>query len=132
MEADAQPSLLELSKVLYDSVEEFDHIYIILDALDECEERRKLLTTVQQLLCAETGKIHILVTSRSDADLEDHLTPIFTAHIRIESSLIEPDIRSYLQEQLHNNPKLRRWPQKVQERIESALMTGAQGMYVVM
>ena len=126
----AQPSLLELSDILYDSMVEFDHIYIILDALDECVERQKLLSIVQRLLYSKTGKMHILVTSRSDADLEEHLTPIITAHMLIESSLIEPDIRSYIQEQLHNNPKLRRWPQKVQERIESALMTGAQGMYV--
>ena len=129
-ESVAQPSLLELSNILYDSMEEFDHIYIILDALDECVERQKLLSIVQRLLYSKTGKMHILVTSRSDADLEEYLTPIITAHILIESSLIEPDIRSYIQEQLHNNPKLRRWPQKVQERIESALMTGAQGMYV--
>lgn len=129
-ESVAQPSLLELSNILYDSMEEFDHIYIILDALDECVERQKLLSIVQRLLYSKTGKMHILVTSRSDTDLEEHLTPIITAHILIESSLIEPDIRSYIQEQLHNNPKLRRWPQKVQERIESALMTGAQGMYV--
>ena len=129
-ESVAQPSLLELSNILCDSMEEFDHIYIILDALDECVERQKLLSIVQRLLYSKTDKMHILVTSRSDADFEKHLTPIITAYILIESSLIEPDIRSYIQEQLHNNPKLRRWPQKVQERIESALMTGAQGMYV--
>lgn len=112
-------------------MEEFDHIFILLDALDECVERQKVLTIVQRLLYSKTGKMHILVTSRSDADLEDNLTPIITAHILIESSLIEPDIRSYVREQLQNNPKLKRWPEKIQERIESALTTGAQGMYAV-
>lgn len=127
-ESVAQPSLLELSSVLYEGMDEFDHVYVVLDALDECDEREKLLSIIKRLLYSKAGKIHVLVTSRSDADLEEHLNPIITAHVLIENSLIEPDIRSYIQEQLHDNPKLRRWPQKVQERIEAALMTGAQGM----
>lgn len=129
-ESVAQPSLLELSNIFYDSMEEFDHIYIILDALDECVERQKVLSVVQRLLGSKTGEVHIMVTSRSDADLEEGLTPIITADLLIESSLIEPDIRSYIHEQLDNNTKLRRWPQKIRERIDSALMKGAQGMYV--
>ncbi|CAD6587468.1 MAG: hypothetical protein ASARMPREDX12_002854 [Alectoria sarmentosa] len=128
-ESVAQPSLLELSNTLHDSMEEFDHIYIILDALDECVERQKLLPIVRRLLYSKTGKTHIFVTSRSDADLEEYLTPIATAHVLIESHLIEPDIRSYIQEQLNDNPRLRRWPKKFRERIKSALMTGAQGMF---
>lgn len=118
----------ELSAILCGSMEEFDHVYIILDALDECVERQKLLSIVQRLLHSKTGNVHVLVTSRSDPDLEEHLTPIITAHILLESSLIEPDIRAYIQEQLNHSPKLRRWPQIVQSKIESALMTGAQGM----
>lgn len=130
VESVAQPSVLELSNILYDSMDEYERIYIILDALDECVDRQKLLSILQRLVYSKTGNIHILVTSRSDADLEESLTPMMTAYILIESGLIEPDIRSYIQDQLRNNPKLKRWPQKVQERIESALMTGAQGMYV--
>ncbi len=123
-----QPSFIELLTALCDSVAEFDHIFIIIDALDECVERQKLLSTVQRLLDSRIDKMHILVTSRSDADLEEQLTSMTTAHILLESSLIEPDIRLYIQEQLYNNPELRRWPQRVQEKIESSLMTGAQGM----
>lgn len=126
-----QPSSLELSNTFRESMLDFDHIYVILDALDECVERQKLLSLVQRLLNPKTSNIHILVTSRSDADLEKHLTPIVTAQTLVESSLVEPDILSYIQEQLYNNPKLRRWPQKIRDRIESALMTGAQGMYVM-
>ena len=129
-ESVAQPSLLELSDIIYDSMEEFDHVYLILDALDECGERQKVLSVVRRLLRSRIGKIHILITSRSDADLEEHIVSMATAHVLIEGNLIEPDIRSYIQEQLHNNPKLRRWPLKIQRKIESALMTGAQGMYV--
>ena len=129
-ESVAQPSVLELSTILHDSMEEFDHVYVILDALDECDEREKLFSIIKRLLYSKIGKIHMLVTSRSDADLEERLTPMITAHILIENSLVEPDIRSYIQEQLHDNPRLRRWPHKVQERIEAALMTGAQGMCV--
>lgn len=129
-ESVAQPSLLELSIILHDSMEEFDHVYIILDALDECDEREKLLSIIKRLLYSKTGKTHMLVTSRSDVNLEECLAPMITARILIESGLIEQDIRSYIQGQLHDNTKLRRWPPKVQERIESALMAGAKGMYV--
>ena len=118
----------DLSAILCDGMVEFDYIYIIIDALDECVERQKLLSVVQRLLHPKTSNVHILVTSRSDADLEEHLIPMITEHMLLESSLIEHDIRSYVQEQLHHNPNLRRWPQRVQGKIESALMTGFQGM----
>lgn len=118
----------ELSAILCDGMREFDHTYIIVDALDECVERQKLISIVQRLLHPKTDNVHILITSRSNVDLKERLIPMITEHMLVESSLIEHDIRSYIKEQLHHNPKLRRWPQKVQGKIKSALMMGFQGM----
>lgn len=126
----AQPSLSELSDLFDGCMEEFDHIYIILDALDECVERQNLLSVVKRLISSENHRLHVLVTSRSDWDIMEQLTPLIAAHVLIEGSLIEPDICSYVRNQLRNNLKLRKWPQNVQERVESALMAGSQGMYV--
>ncbi len=130
MQADsvAQPSFTELSDILHDSIGGFDHFYVILDALDECVERQKVLSLVKQFVKSRTGKVHVLVTSRYEVDIEEQLLPIITEQIQIESHLIEPDIRSHIQQQLQTNPRLKKWPQKVKERMESALVTGSQGM----
>ena len=126
----AQPSMSELSDLLYSSMEEFDHVYIMLDALDECVERGKLLSVVQRLVSSKKNNLQVLVTSQSDADIVKQLAPVIATHVLIESSLIESDICSYIRDQLCNNLKLKKWPQKVQERVKSTLMTGSQGMYV--
>ena len=128
VESIAQPSFNECSELLQDMVEDFDHVFIILDALDECTEIHKLLSLVKTWIVRRTNKIHLLMTSRSDRDIDDYLTPIITTHLIVQSVLIESDIRSYIREQLVSDYRLTKWPQGIRDRIEMALMNGAQGM----
>ena len=124
----AQLSGSELSDVLLDSTKEFDNFYIVLDALDESVETRKVLLLLKRIISSKASRMHILVTSRYDVDIEDQLLPFTTGYVHIENRLIEPDVRLYIQQQLQSSLKLQKWPQKVRESMEVALIAGFQGM----
>jgi len=58
------------------------HTYIIIDALDECpnaeEERAGLCNILKELNSWGNERLHVLVTSRKEADLAEALLPIVT------------------------------------------------------
>jgi len=53
----------------------FQHVYVIMDALDECEDREQLLLLIQEITEWKLGTMHILATSRKERDIEDCLIP---------------------------------------------------------
>ena len=86
-------------------------IYIILDALDECEDRHELLTNLEQIVSWEDVSLHMLVTSRREIDIDEALTPLSSSRnrIRIQSTLVNTDIRTYVHDRLQVDRKLKRW-----------------------
>ncbi|KAI9775606.1 MAG: hypothetical protein M1839_001007 [Geoglossum umbratile] len=114
-----------LQSILGDSRE----TYIITDALDECSEREELLELIQDINGWEIGMIHVLVTSRKEWDIEVTLDPLVTCQIHVQSAQIHGDIQLHVHERLHSDPYLKKWPVKVKEEIEEALVGGAHGMF---
>ena len=128
MNGERQPRISELLTTLQQMVQEFDEIFIILDALDECKDRQGLLDSVKEIAGWKLGKLHIAVTSRSEQDIKEVLEPLVTGQICIQNALVDADIYIHLHERLQNDPKLKAWPPKVQKEIKETLMNGAHGM----
>jgi hypothetical protein len=122
-----------LVETLQSMLRGFPEIYIILDALDECADREQLLGLIQKVNEWKMGKIHILVTSWKEKDIEEALMPLITDQICIEGTQVNSDIQLYIHERLQNDPKLKlkKWSEKVREEIEKTLMSGAHGMYTI-
>jgi hypothetical protein len=106
----------------------FQHVYVIVDALDECQDRDQLLSLIEEIVGWKLGKLHMLATSREEQDIEDCLGPLVSAQISLHVAQVNIDIQSYLRERLENDPKLKKWPAKVHGEIEATLMEGAHGM----
>ena len=108
-----------------------NNAFIILDALDECVDRRELLASIEKILSSNNTKCHILATSRKERDIEDVLQTLVMnqGSICIQSENVDVDIRAYVRHRLQTDPKLKRW-QREQQNIEDALMHKAAGMYV--
>ena len=102
--------------------------YIILDALDESKDREELLEWIQQVSDWGLKNVHILVTSRKENDIDDTLSSLLTCQIRMQSTLIDADIVAFVQDKLVQDPKLKKWPEKVRAEIETTLIEGACGM----
>lgn len=123
-----QPSKIGLKTTLQSMLRDPFKTYIIIDALDECTDRKELLELIQEINGWKISKVQILVTSRREPDIEYALELLLADQICIQSAQTNSDIQLHIQEQLQVDLKLSRWPQKVQEEIEETLMNGAHGM----
>jgi hypothetical protein len=122
-----QPTIEGLTLTLQRMVSDFHKSFIILDALDECKERKELLELIESIVNWKLEMLHLLATSRRENDIEETLAPLLTGQICIQSVLVDADIHIHIRERLQNDTKLR-WPEDVQIEIEEALVSGANGM----
>ena len=127
-----QPAFEVLLETLRQMMASLGDIYIIIDALDECIEREQLLTDLEEMASWDDVILHILTTSRRETDIEESLNLLSHERnrISIQGTLVDADIRTYTQDRLQNDRKLRRWLKhpKVQLEIEDTLVEKAAGM----
>ena len=123
-----EPTTWSMVKTLEHMMDKFNHVYIMIDALDECEDVDELLGFIKTMTTWEHKAHHVLVTSRKEKEIEDSLGITTIDQICIQSGLIDPDIRTYLGEKLLHDVRLNRWPKAVQHEIEDSLMDRAAGM----
>jgi hypothetical protein len=125
-----QPSLQSLHAALHLIIDGFQHVYIIIDALDECAERWELLNWIREIGQWNMGKLHLLITSRREQDIILGLEQLDPIHVCMEGKSVDDDIQSYLEWRLCTDNRLARWRNtKVQGKIRAKLMEGACGMY---
>lgn len=89
------PTLDELSGVLRLVVGSYSSVFIVVDALDECEraERRRLLSQLR-LLQSQMLNVHLLATSRPQLVLEDTFSDAVSLEIRAHPTDLEHYILS--------------------------------------
>lgn len=76
-------------------------------------------------------KLHILLTSRREIDINERLSSVLTEpHFGIQNSEVDQDIRVHVGSEVRTNATLSRWPHIIQEEIETELVKGSHGMYV--
>ena len=106
--------------------------YMILDALDECEDRPELLMNLEHIISWEDVSLHVLVTSRREIDIDEALTSFSSSQnrISIQSTSVNADIRIYVHDRLQADRKLKRWQKdlNMQREIEDTLISKAHGM----
>lgn len=120
-----RPGLQELLKAVQHLVCEFEHVFVVIDALDECTNRPELLDALLHL--STLSQLHLLVTSRPEHDIESTLeTKAYSVDIR--GALQRADICVYIKDCLQTRRKLKDRSTAMKAEIESALLKGACGM----
>ena len=106
----------------------FDTVYIVIDAIDESTPRADLLKLLRDLATdPRFEKIQLLTTSREYLDIERVMEEV-SVGVSMHNSLVDEDIRIYVQSQLHTLPNFKRWPPNLLAEAEQALMSKANGM----
>jgi hypothetical protein len=127
-----RPSLSEALGVLQDLSQSFPQVYLVLDALNECGDRKTLLDGLQSIAAWKLENLHLLVTSKKEHDISNSLTTFIHQEdmICLQSAVIDPDIQTYIRQRLSEDKTLEKWrkDEKIQADIESMLMEGANGM----
>jgi hypothetical protein len=126
-----QPSLKSLHNTLLLILDGFRHAYLIVDALDECTERSKLLDWIDEIAQWKVGKLHLLATSRQERDIETRLESLGPSSLCLEGESVDLDIAIYLDWMLRDEQEPKLWNRDVyiRDKIKTSLLQGAQGMY---
>jgi len=132
MDGERQPTYGTLAATLRRMMSIFEETFTVLDALDECRKREKLLKDIEEIFGWQDVNTRILATSRKERAIKQSMEQLTTKQERIclRHELIQADIRAYIHDRLQFNRRLKRW-QKVPDlplEVETALMSKADGM----
>ena len=120
-----RPGLDDITKILKDEVDRYAKVYVVIDALDECEPayRIRLLTELKAL----QPKLKLMITSR--------FFDAFGADMGIDTDVeilaSDDDIKRFVQDRVSITPRLRRWTaadSSLQATIEIKVIEAAQNM----
>lgn len=106
----------------------FQHVYILVDALDESpfgRARSNVLQTLRDIRGWSELGLHMLVTSRDEVDIRDELDG-FAKEMPMQMDAVDRDIKRYVCQHLRQDRRLRKWEEDF-SRIEQELSQRAQG-----
>ncbi|KZP17116.1 hypothetical protein FIBSPDRAFT_894522 [Athelia psychrophila] len=122
-----QPSIQSLQLILEKIIDGFERTFIIVDAVDECTDREKMLTWVEQLTQRKKGNVQLLFSSRPEQDITDKLSSMaYIARVTLNSKLADKDIETYLDAMLS---KMIRWNAQTIALVKDTLITDSDGMF---
>jgi hypothetical protein len=122
-----RPSLDEISKALQSVAALYSMVFIIVDALDECQAggcRQRFLTEIFNLQ-AKYG-VNILATSRFIPEI----TGKFSRSASLEIRANKEDIKRYLKDHMTQLPSFDNWSAELQDEIKTVISDAVDGMYV--
>lgn len=123
-----KPSLEHLTTTLLALIDMFSKVYIVVDALDECQlsdgSRAQFLNTIFYLQSA--SKVNIFATSRFITDITD----VFAEATSLEIRAHDEDIRRYLEGSICQLPACVTRSLELQEEIVTKIILAVDGMWV--
>ena len=125
------PTEVELLNLIRELLQSLEQAYIVIDALDECDDYYLLFDKVIKVMHAwDLSHLHVLVCSRRERNIIDTMEECATTEICLSSELVGSDIISYIHSVVGKDPRLRKWGHTVQQHVIDSLIDGANGMYV--
>lgn len=125
------PGIDDMEKMLRSSVESFDEVFILLDALDECPEaeeaRQNVLEGLERSLQGASN-ISVLATSREVSDVSDAMETLEADVMAIATQSVDVDIQKWMSSQLSRDRKLRQLDPATKGLVKETISKKADGM----
>jgi hypothetical protein len=122
------PSRDVVQQICSSALQHLPEAFIIIDALDECNETSQVAAWLQKLLTAGGGRLHVLITSRSKPDITGHLSWIPQQQTIHLDDFTDADIKLYIDSRMKASVQLMQWSKEIQTNIRESLLAGAGGM----
>ena len=113
-------------------IERFNHVYIMLDALDESPRdgpRGHVLDALETMRGWDLQGLHLFVTSRDERDIHEFFDLSTTQKVAMQNAGIDQDIASFISGRLNTDRNLQKW-RKHHDKIQETLARRAKGVYV--
>ncbi len=133
-----QPGLESLEKALQASMQEFKHVYLVVDALDECSlvngQREALLKFIGRVHSWNMTNLHVLYTSRPEPDIKTELKPLFqqpatwVIDLQKRREEVNRDISAHIEQKIASS-NFSFWSPETKENVKVTLTSKADGMY---
>ncbi|KAF7905376.1 uncharacterized protein EAF01_005897 [Botrytis porri] len=120
----------EAVHLLHALTSEFPRLYVVVDALDECEETKKTRTNLIRQLQNLPSNVHLLLTSRRLGDIEEKLSDY--PHLNIQAS--DDDVRAYLEARIDMEENILKFCKKdptLRKTIVGKIAEKAHGMFLL-
>lgn len=126
----SSPPSRVLMKHLRRLAERFQHVYIILDALDESPRDRArdfVLDTLAEMREWGLQGLHFFITSRNEPDIHESLNLFPTQGVVMKNTEIDQDIANFISGRLDIDRRLRKWL-PYRNKIQNTLAERAKGV----
>jgi len=113
-------------------------IYLLIDALDECDKssrgfRQAFLASLAELFSTQQGSgimnVKLLITCRPESDILDELNDPRRL-VRIDSGKINDDLRKYIHTRVNELSTKKKYPSKLKQDIQGTLSEKAGGTFL--
>jgi hypothetical protein len=124
----SRPSVYEVSRAIQSVASLYSRVFIIVDALDECQASqgcRKTFLSEMFSLQANCG-VNVLATSRFIPEI----TKSFQGSISLEVRASKGDIDRYLEAHMRQLLSFDEWKRQLQDEIKVGISDAVDGMYV--
>lgn len=124
------PTLAHLLSVLCIAIEDFERVYLLLDAVDESMPRADLLRVIRDLTTdTRFSALSLVVTSRQYIDIEQVMEGC-SMPISMSSPFVEEDIATLVRSTLQSDARYQRWPEDLRREMQDTVPKKAKGMLV--
>ncbi|KAM6484754.1 hypothetical protein HDV62DRAFT_379133 [Trichoderma sp. SZMC 28011] len=128
------PPMEELDSVLIDVIDLSEETFLIIDALDECDSefvRGEAITFLATLLGKVKSKLHILITSRLEGDIETKISQVSvpTISVALHATDVDRDIRKHLRALMREEDLFKAWSHALKKRVIEHLVENADGVF---
>ncbi|KAI4852197.1 hypothetical protein E4T44_01647 [Aureobasidium sp. EXF-8845] len=124
------PHTADLIRVFGEMIGQLQSVTVVLDALDECKERRELLGWITSFSTSTNQHCKFILLSRWESDIEDALASWLPPNgaITLEEEPIDEDLNAYIHYRLETEHNLKRM-KSIHDEITDVLVTKACGMF---
>ena len=122
------PSRDIVQQICSSALQTLPETFIIIDALDECNEISQVAAWLKKLLATGGGRLHVLITSRDKPDITGHLSKIPQQQVTHLDDFTDADIKLYIDSRMKESGQLMLWSEEIQTNIKESLLAGASGM----
>ncbi|KAF2006078.1 hypothetical protein P154DRAFT_482839, partial [Amniculicola lignicola CBS 123094] len=123
------PDMSSLLSILGTTLQAFERVYIVLDAVDESKPRTELLTVIRNLSTdARLSSLALVATSRRYKEIVDVMKTCSTP-ISMSNPLVQEDIGVLVRSTVQADLRYKEWPEELRREMQETIPKRAKGMF---